>query len=288
LSPERSVVAMERLSCEPTTYQERLPAVAKSGTAMSTNDYDQFSHALVTASTHDLLAIVLDPSPHDPVKVSESAYSFAVNRLPAELESLIDVKLCDNVTLIVGGHSAGGASAIDALKADMFAVPIAGYIGLDPYFVQTPDGNGASIKVPSLLWGFVKTTCGVNIAHSANAAYLSSSDGFRVFYRLSSKFSHCCFTDAGCLWVCTCSQDNQNLLHDIGVSVDQFINSLQRKSRFSRSGFPTDQFWLDPSNITIFVDDTLLRFPRLRSTTNYTNVVQSSAPLNPEKTNVLL
>jgi hypothetical protein len=246
------------------------------GTAMSTGQYDRLSHAMVRASSNtsttdenSLVVVVLDPTPYDPVKLSQRAYANAVHQLITmkELERLMtddDVQFCDDLTLIVGGHSAGGATALNAITNDMFTVPMAGFIGLDPYFVPTTPRNG-KLPVPSLLWGFVQTTCRVNVDHAAQAAYDLSTDGLRVMYRLESssttqQYSHCCFTDSGCLWVCPCQIDNRNLLHDIGLAVHQFITALQRRSsnstqRFGRADFPTAQFWLDPSDVTIFMDD---------------------------------
>jgi hypothetical protein len=240
------------------------------GTAMSTGSYDRLSQSMVLASTNnDLVVVVLDPTPYDPVKLSQRAYANAVHWLITmkEMESLIDddITLCDDMTLIVGGHSAGGATALNAITNGLLStVPIAGYIGLDPYFVPTTPNE--KLPVPSLLWGFGQTTCRVNVDHAAQAAYDVAPGGLRVLYRLESSstqyyYSHCCFTDSGCLWVCSCQIDNRNLLHDIGLSVHQFITALQQRrgnqstQRFDRADFSAAQFWLDPSDVIVFMDD---------------------------------
>lgn len=226
-------------------------AILAVGTAMKTQDYDLLAQAIVKTSSDNAVVVILDFNPYDPLKLSPAAYARAVDALVEEkLETVLP--LCnDSLNIFVGGHSAGGSSALEALVQDMFQTTIAGYVGLDPYLVRT---DGDLILIPAIHWGFESTTCRVSVENAAKAAYERSKEGFRVFYRLSEPYSHCCFTNAGCMWVCSCAKQSDHLLHDIGISFDQFVSATLERSRFQRNRFSTRQFKLQSSEFTLLMD----------------------------------
>ena len=103
---------------------------------------------------------------------------------------------------ILGGHSAGGQAAQNAVGGDLNLADA--MFSIDPYNIE-----GASrIALPGLYWGFDVTTCFVEKTDAAMAAYYYC-DGPRAFYRVnktyswgpcgySPKFYHCSFADGSC------------------------------------------------------------------------------------------
>ena len=166
-----------------------------------------------------------------------------------------------------GGHSASGAAAFYGSK--LFDFPVAGFIGLDPFPIQRRE----PLLIPALFWGFSVTTCGVSVQRAALAAYNQSMSGQRVMYQLqnshrkkvpsnesSCHYSHCAFTDTGCLVICPlqCSTDSANdLRQDVAISLRLFLNvtnSSRLRHSFSRRGFADSDFHLDPRESILMID----------------------------------
>jgi len=118
----------------------------------------------------------------------------------------------ENPRYFVGGHSAGGQAAVEALAAKAFAFPVHGFIGMAPYEVDPTTMSLAG--VPSMNWGFQHMTCGVNPAKAAHAGYEVSEEGHRVLYDTRNTNwnhltggPHCVFTNSGCFGMCHPKKD---------------------------------------------------------------------------------
>ena len=120
---------------------------------------------------------------------------------------------------------------------------------------------------------FSVTTCGVSVQRAALVAYNQSMSGQRVMYQLqnshrkkvpsnesSCHYSHCAFTDTGCLVICPlkCTADSANdLRHDVAISLRLFLNvtnSSRLRHSFSRRDFADSDFHLDPRESILMID----------------------------------
>ena len=265
------------------------------GTAQTVHDYDALARVLTTElEPLETLVVVIDPVPHDPIKLYPGPFANAVNHLVAQLQQKqqkpdisSEMRLCpdEDATIVVGGHSASGAAAFSA----DFDFTVAGFLGLDPFpifghSVGDPPGAGAGVptqhhrlSVPALYWGFSHSTCGVSVSRAAFAAYEQSPTGQRVFFQIQNDdnnshnndnneppndchYSHCAFTDAGCWIVCPlrCSEEaTRNLRHDVALSVRLFLQALEkgRHKFFARREFESGAFQLDPRQIVLLLDE---------------------------------
>lgn len=245
------------------------------GTAMARTDYNLLALDMVNElDDPQALLVIVDPVPHNPIKLYPKPFARAINRLVAQLHevelsssSTIPHHFCPdkNATVIVGGHSASGSAAFYGSK--FFDFPVAGFLGLDPFPIQRRHHH---LSIPALYWGFSGTTCGVSVSHAAMAAFDVSESGQRVLYQIQNdekkrpfsgmdcQYSHCDFTDSGCFVICPmqCSDAAANdLRHDVAVSLRLFLKAIKdggRQRSFSRSHFASDDFRMDSS---LFLDE---------------------------------
>jgi len=175
------------------------------GTSMTVNDYDTVASRIV--SGFDIVTIVSDHNPGtlNIVKTSDTKYAWFYNTMVKSLQEIVrpcnqTEDVCSETNgprYIVGGHSASGEAAINAINK-MNPSPH-GFLGLDPFEVDQKMSIPDSI--PTLVWGFGNTTCFVTISSAAKEAYNISSETHRIFYRIDNPdhtVEHCVFTDDGC------------------------------------------------------------------------------------------
>ena len=65
-------------------------------------------------------------------------------------------------------------------------------------------------SIPTLDWGFSKTTCAVRINQAVKPAYEISSPEYRIFYRVDNvkeRIARCVLTDSICPTVCGLKKD---------------------------------------------------------------------------------
>jgi hypothetical protein len=204
--------------------------------------------------------IITDPSPGNPIKLGQKMIYAKLADLVAEnLTTMIPV--CESQPrfgFIVGGHSASGVSAVNALGLITKFAP-AGWLGLDPFFRFPIDENSLAsyqVLVGTLIFGFSKTTCLVSIGQAGKRAYENSNSSSRVFFQVENKqgflgpiagapICHCSFTDGGCatIWtggpgVCGIADETQSQLLRItvGKATKQLVASLA-SGRIMRSNF---------------------------------------------------
>lgn len=235
------------------------------GTAMSVNDYNYISQSIAFANP--TIVVIATDSNHDGiVKSSPTKYATLLNNISDQLKSLIPS--CDNgnstidgysesVPIFLGGHSSSGQAALQALQGNLFHFTPGGFFGMDPYDISSDTVNYDNpIYLPTLNWGFTKTTCLVNVDKAAMGAYrlfapASSSNRKtlgRVLYSIdndndSKQIGHCVFTDNGCgvgsIVVCpTIHPPKDNWVYEaLAKSVKLFLKAIHKGVPFTKNDF---------------------------------------------------
>ena len=111
-----------------------------------------------------------------------------------------------------------------------------------------------------------RTTPVIHAGGAAKAAYNRALPQFRVLFVLqeNTTFSHCCFTDHGCMQVCPCEADDNNdstsrdLHASVGTSIRWFLQALHSKEPFSQHQFPAARLpRLSPQQVKVILDDNI-------------------------------
>jgi hypothetical protein len=215
------------------------------GTSMGVDDYDNIAR-LITEGT-SIVVITVNHEVGDIIKTSALKYARLVNELWHQLEDLIPV--CDSSTarIILGGHSASGQAALEAIQKGLFEFHPAAFVGFDPYRITatTMENKLLPASLPTLYWGFSDTTCFVQVNQAALGAYrLSSSHGGRVLYTIdnrNNRITHCVFTDKGCgmrvFTVCGTNKGFDWVYDSVAESIHRFVDALDARKDFSRDLF---------------------------------------------------
>jgi hypothetical protein len=221
------------------------------GTAMTRHSYDLLSAQLIGKG---FVVVNMDHNPKGIVKTDAAAYRDCAMTVKSELPTwLVATGFQSAAHWIMGGHSAGGQAAQDAISTDPALADA--IFSIDPYNAD----NAGPVAGPALYWGFSITTCFVNIEKAAKAAYYQTS-GHRAFYRVqgvysmnpapcgySPQFFHCSFCDFHCPGCFNCTQTPSYFYVDIANSVLNFVNA-EFYEVWSKAGLttvtttPTDLF----------------------------------------------
>jgi hypothetical protein len=218
------------------------------GTAMNVGDYDKLSSQVVADSS--IVFIITDHSPGNPIKLGQKMrYAKLADLVAENLSTMIPVcKSQPRFGFIVGGHSASGQTAVNALGVITKFAP-AGWLGLDPFRFPNDENVLASYKaLPGTLnFGFSKTTCLVSIGQAGKRGYENSNSSSRVFFQVENTqgllgpiagagICHCSFTDGGCL-ACAIEETQSQLVRvTVGKATKQLVASLA-SDRIRRSDF---------------------------------------------------
>mmetsp|Transcript_11469 Transcript_11469/g.21449 ORF Transcript_11469/g.21449 Transcript_11469/m.21449 type:complete len:316 (-) Transcript_11469:2313-3260(-) len=234
------------------------------GTAMSVDDYDNLSTLIVDGN--EIMAVVIDHNPKWFVKLSWRKFASLYNTIVSSLHQIIPV--CEgkrNDLILLGAHSASGQAAVEALP-NLTRTPD-GFIGLDPYKITTTSTHheDATMQVdesiPTLNWGFARTTCGVNIDQAAKALYRMTNRKHRVFFRVNNTenstnhgVAHCIFTDKGCGIICGTKGKGDWILLAVAHSIHLFVDSVQGNF-FDKETFILPEEIVDSSAIDLFMNE---------------------------------
>ncbi len=223
------------------------------GTAMSRSDYDTLAKTLID---YGYIVVIMDHNPGNMVKTDATKYRNCVLDIQANILGWLSSTNCDEIVLwIVGGHSAGGQAAQNAVAADSNLADAV--FSIDPYDCS----NTGTVTVPALYWGFDMTTCFVEEDKAAKAAYYGSS-GPRALQRVDTyliwcwcpgiapKFFHCSFCDYHCPGCTNCAFTPQYFFDDVANSVDKFITAAFYGT-WSKSNLEIDN---PTTPIDLFVD----------------------------------
>ncbi|MCX8043822.1 MAG: hypothetical protein N3B18_06830 [Desulfobacterota bacterium] len=197
------------------------------GTSMSRADYDNVANALIS---YGYIVVIMDHNPGDMVKTDATKYKNCALDVKANLISWLSGTGCTGIAhWIMGGHSAGGQAAQNAISNNPGLADAV--FSLDPYNCS----GAGSISVPALYWGFNVTTCFVTKEDAARAAYYGSL-GHRAFYRVKKvyivtpcgyapKFFHCSFCDLHCPGCTNCLYTPDYFFTDLAKTVNKFITA---------------------------------------------------------------
>lgn len=225
------------------------------GTGMSVDDYTELAKLIVSANTANTstVVIVVDNNLGCPFNIGltkDDGAKFArvVNAAVHNLQK--SVAICTDPLYFVGGHSGGGKGAMNAIQMGKLNFSIAGYVGLDPYQITQKDP--IPIEMPSLFWGFNKTTCAVNINQAAKAGYYNSNSQHRFFYQVQTNHGtgvnwfdetflgpHCSFTNNGCIRLCN-GTNLPWIRSQVAITFHRFANAVLLQ-KFDKSQFVIDQ-----------------------------------------------
>jgi hypothetical protein len=219
------------------------------GTAMTVKDYDKLSSQVVADSS--IVFVIMDHSPGNPIKLRQKMrYAKLADLVAENLTTMIPVcQAQPRFGFIVGGHSASGATAVDALGLITKFAP-AGWLGLDPFRFPNDEKTLVPYKAlaGTLNFGLSKTTCMVTIGQAGKRGYENSNSSSRVFFQVESKqgflgpitgasICHCSFTDGGCTGVCAIDETQSQLVRvTVGKATKQLVASLA-SGRILRSDF---------------------------------------------------
>jgi len=197
------------------------------GTAMSRDSYDNLAAAI---SSYGYIVIIMDHQPGSLTKTDAGKYKNCVVEIQNNILGWLSGTGCTSIAhWILGGHSAGGQAAQNAVSGNPGLAE--GVFSIDPYDCS---GTGA-VSVPALYWGFDVTTCFVGKDSAAKAGYYGSH-AQRAFYRVnkiyswgpcgySPKYFHCSFTDSDCPACTNCMYTPSAFYTDVAKSVNKFINA---------------------------------------------------------------
>jgi hypothetical protein len=171
------------------------------------------------ASGQSTVFVVVDNAPGNPVKLDGALTTAAFNDIAANTnitDRLGDI-ITSNPAIFIGGHSAGGYSAIASMKENGGDRPLsftpAGYLGADPLgptnFILSrqygpPIPESKIVGVPTFAIGFTIETCFEPPKQAGLAAYNVTTDENRVMMQVVNKknfgnqITHCIFTSNGC------------------------------------------------------------------------------------------
>lgn len=229
------------------------------GTSMSVRDYDKLSTRIAMGSS--IVVVIMDHNEHSIQKTSPQEYANLLNAINRQKATLIPACVNGEQLLLAGGHSSSGEAAIKAIMLGLVDFGPNGWVGLDPYDVspKTIGNKDFRMELPSINWGFAKTTCFVSTRKAAKAAYELSNENARVLYEINNKdkdckITHCVFSDHGCGITplsCSTSDENDWVLTSVARSIHVFVNAVTKQLSFDRVDFQIE----DQTKVQIFVND---------------------------------
>lgn len=243
------------------------------GTAMNVSAYPDLAKQTVSQyptnnKNRAIVFCMVDHNPGIPIKLYGKLAVVALNDLVANLpERFADVSLSSSPSTFIGGHSAGGSAAIDAIK-DLKVRPD-GFIAVDPYGVpiqlfwrkEWSSISKKHIPFRTLAFGFTETTCGVGVEEAGKAAYQVGLPTDRVLVQIQNKkneerkreqITHCIFADDGCggkaaAIVCPSHSQGAWVRQVAGACIGAFVSSTST-SRTVYEG------WIR-NEVNLFVND---------------------------------
>jgi hypothetical protein len=230
------------------------------GTFMSIKAYSKLARSIVDAAASSAntstIVFIVDSNYRKVVKDSGAGYAKVTNAIAANIAQILPQ--CTSPPLyFIGGHSAGGKGAINAMHENRLNFSVAGFVGLDPYKISNDDRSIFHINVPSLHWGFSKTSCLVTRDDAAMASYNISNPNYRIFYQVQTNHNpyniiagpHCSFTNNGCIRACLAAQDLPWIRTQVGVTFNRFVLAV-KSNNFERS-----QFLINETEVVLIVNE---------------------------------
>ncbi|MCK6371096.1 MAG: hypothetical protein L6Q83_07175 [Gammaproteobacteria bacterium] len=213
-------------------YPASIPSAAETfvvavGTAMSRSDYDFLAAQL---NGKGYVVVAMDHARGNMVKTDAGKFQACANLVKANIAGWLAPHGFSTVAhWIMGGHSAGGQAAQNAISANPALTDA--IFSIDPYNLS----GAGTVTGPALYWGFTTTTCFVDVDDAAKAGYYGTG-GQRVLVRVKKKYSfgpcgyspkyfHCSFCDGHCPGCTNCMTTPNHFFVDVGNTVQKFINA---------------------------------------------------------------
>lgn len=213
-------------------YPSPIPAAAEAfglavGTAMSRSDYD-FLAAQLNAKGY--IVAILDAQRGSLTKTDPAKFTTCVNLVKSQMPSWLAAAGFSRVAhWILGGHSAGGQAAHNAISSNPALADA--IFSIDPYNLS----GAGQVVGPALYWGFTTTTCFVGVNDAAKAGYYRTI-GPRAMVKVDKKYSwgpcgyspkyfHCSFCDGHCPGCTNCMTTPNSFFVDVANSVQKFVNA---------------------------------------------------------------
>eukprot|EP00986_Skeletonema_menzelii_P003648 scaffold1153_cov147-Skeletonema_menzelii.AAC.4 len=179
------------------------------GTSMSCAAYSDLAANCVSGQS--TVWVTVDNSPGNMVKLNAGKTADAFNDIKNNITERLGDTVSSNPAIFVGGHSAGGFSAIAALQENEGIVDKGGKLGFKPAGCIAADPLGRTVQIPSLTiecptfaMGFTVETCFVILDQAGLAAYNTTTNKNRVMMQMVNKrdfgnqITHCIFSSDGC------------------------------------------------------------------------------------------
>ncbi|KAL7427250.1 hypothetical protein ACHAXM_000765 [Skeletonema potamos] len=215
------------------------------GTAMQPNNYSDLASNCATGQS--MVFVAVDNNPNSMVKTSASQTAAAFNDIIANITARLGDIIASNPAIFVGGHSAGGCSAIAAMKVNggELGFTPAGCLNADPLGKGRETVPNLRIDVPSFSIGFTIETCSVPPTQAGLAAYniTNTTDDNRVMMQVVNKFypgkqiTHCIFTNGGCTAACPAHAAGAWVRPLIGRFYFLFVNSIVKGDKTSKEEY---------------------------------------------------
>lgn len=221
-----------RIHIPDSTPQQCTAVLLGVGTAMKASSYDKLAKQV---SKYGHILVILDHAPGNTFKTDATAYGNLANEVKDQLLTWLADSNCNTINhWIMGGHSAGGQAAQNAVASDANLADA--IFSIDPY--NAKDTN--QVYVPALYWGFNTTTCFVEVNDAAKEAYYRSQDK-RAFVKVDTKYSfgpcgyspkyfHCSFCDGHCPACTNCQKTPKHFFKDVAASLDAFVTAAFKGS----------------------------------------------------------
>eukprot|EP00808_Paulinella_micropora_P010380 g50028.t1 len=174
---------------------------------------DEYNRLGKQISSKGHIFVVTDPNPGGFVKFDAYRFFTALREIRKNLNSWLPRNIArhgkEEWKFVIGGHSAGGQAAANALM--LSSTQVHGFFALDPFNCKSIDPTVRRLlqRLPTVIWGFQRTTCGVTTDLAASLLYLhlavgSRVEGLHALYLVDNTaescptWNHCGFTDHGC------------------------------------------------------------------------------------------
>eukprot|EP00980_Cylindrotheca_fusiformis_P010699 scaffold2400_cov187-Cylindrotheca_fusiformis.AAC.4 len=215
------------------------------GTSMSVSDYDKLSWQV--AMDTSIFIVFADHNEHEIIKTSPERFAHLANAISDQIALIAPFCSNEGANIMIGGHSASGEASMKALQNGLYDFRPHGFVGLDPFEVSTKTfgTNENIIGIPSINWGFTKTTCLVTREKAAAGAYQRTLKAARVLYAIENKhngckITHCVFSDHGCgvsPFSCSTHEEYEWVFGYVANSIHLFVDAVREDLPFSKQYF---------------------------------------------------
>lgn len=211
------------------------------GTGMSADAYTDIAGKCVAGQS--TVFVTVDNNPGALVKLSGDQAAAAFNDLAAKTTERLGDIVSSDAKIFIGGHSAGGFSAIAAMKVNGGKLDYepAGFIGADP-LGRRPQVSDLKIDCPTFAMGFTVETCSVTLKEAGFAAYDVTTDGNRVLMQIvnlrnrGNQITHCIFASDGCP-ACPAHEAGAWVRQVIGDFAILFVDSVVNGNTVAKSSY---------------------------------------------------